>query len=151
MPKGVITIGRPSPGEHQHSGSLFGKQEEQKIPEQNYSDDISNISRRLRVVEERNTNMQNRMEIVEQNMISRHKQLTTEIKTLISENNELKKDLIEIKDRMLMLIKELQMSAKKEDVTILKKYMEMWEPVNFVTHNEVEELISEALDKKNKK
>lgn len=150
MPGGFITIGKPKPrpGEHAHTGGLFTKHEEKAAPVQDFSEDITNLSRRVRVLEERNTNMQNRMEIIEQNMISRHKQLNTEIKTMLSENNELKKDISEIKDRILMLIKELQISAKKEEVDILKKYMELWEPVNFVTHNEAEELIQEALSRK---
>jgi predicted nucleic acid-binding Zn-ribbon protein len=147
MAQGFVTLGKPAPGQpqHEHSGGLF-KHEEKKEPALDFSGDISNISRRLRVVEERNTNMQNRMSIIEQNMLSRHKQVTSEIKTLISENNELKKDISELKDRVLMLVKELQMSAKKEEITILKKYMELWEPANFVTHNEVQELIEEALN-----
>ena len=146
MAQGFI-IGKPKhPDTHGHEGGLFKHDKPQ--PPQDYSEDITNLGRRVRILEEKNTNTQNKMEIIEQNMVSRHKQVTSEVKTIISEINELKKEISEIKDRMLMLIKELQMSAKKEEVNILKKYLEMWEPVNFVTHNEVEELVDEAVNRK---
>ncbi len=136
----VITIGKPS------QQGLF---KHEKNSSNDYSNDINSLSRRIRILEERNSNTQNRLGILEQNMLSRHKQLNTEIKTILSEMNELKKDISEIKDRMLTLIKELQMSAKKEELNILKKYIELWEPIKFVTHNEIREVIEENL-KKNK-
>ena len=88
------------------------------------------------------------MGIIEQNMLSRYKQLNSEIKTMLSEMTELKKEVGEMKDRMLMFIKELQMCAKKEEINTLKKYIELWEPVNFVTHNEIKEIIQEELSKR---
>ncbi|HLC95900.1 MAG TPA: hypothetical protein VJH97_01090 [Candidatus Nanoarchaeia archaeon] len=145
MAQGFVTFGKP--GEQIHSAGLF-KHEIPAAPI-DYSDDITNLGRRLRVLEERNTNLQNRIGIIEQNMLSRHKQLNAEIKTMLSDMNELKKEINEIKDRTLMFVKELQMSAKKEDMGVLKKYIELWEPANFATHTEVEELIDEAFKKRN--
>ncbi|MFH2028109.1 MAG: hypothetical protein ABIJ08_03150 [Nanoarchaeota archaeon] len=143
---GVITFGKPNTGEHEHKGGLF--KHDTPLPAIDYSEDITNLRRRLRILEEKNTSLQNRMETVEQNMISRHKQVLDEVKTIISDINELKKENNELKERMLMLIKELQMSAKKEELNILKKYLDMWEPVNFVTHHEVEELVDEAISRR---
>lgn len=38
------------------------------------------------------------------------------------------------------------MTATKEEVHTLNKYINLWEPVNFVTQNEVEKIISRMLD-----
>ncbi|MFH1642802.1 MAG: hypothetical protein ABIC04_07955 [Nanoarchaeota archaeon] len=138
-----ISIKKP---EGNQGGGLF--KHANKAPQQDVSEDITNLNRRVRILEEKNTNMQNRMEVIEQNMIHRHKRLSTEIKTTITDIHELKKETNELKERMLMMIKELQMSAKREEVAILKKYIDAWEPVNFVTHNEVDELIEEKLNQK---
>jgi len=67
---------------------------------------------------------------------------------LTSDINELKKEVNEIKDKVLEIIKELQSGANKSDVDVLRKYIEMWEPMNFVTHNEVQEIIDEKLAQK---
>ena len=41
-------------------------------------------------------------------------------------------------------------TAKKEDVEVLQKYINLWEPVNFATRKEVEKLFSELKSEKEK-
>ena len=43
---------------------------------------------------------------------------------------------------------ELKSSARKEDVEVLKRYIEMWNPVNFVTEGNVEKLVDDRLESK---
>ena len=144
MAQGFITIGKPAPKPmDQH---MAGKHDA-AFTQEDISSDIVNLSRRVRILEERNTNMQNRMEIIEQNMLSRHKHVTTELKTMLFELSELNKEVNELKNKMLLFVKELQMTAKKEEIGILKKYIDLWEPVNFVTHGEVEDLVQQAVQK----
>lgn len=119
------------------------KPEESPIPEE-----LESTINRLRVLEERYTNLQAELRVTEENMINRGKRLTTEIKTLTLDINELRKEINEIKDKVLMIIKELQGCAKREDMKVLQKYIEMWEPMNFVTHKEVEEVVNEKLAQK---
>lgn len=138
---GPYTFEQPT----QQKKSLFGSKDVITPDLSLISNDVKGLSRRLRTIEERYTNLQTKTQITEQNMLSRHKQITTEIKTINSEINEIKKEIIEIKDRILLLIKELQMCAKREEVKILDKYINLWEPVNFVTRNEVKDIIKETL------
>ncbi len=114
------------------------------------SEELESTISRLRVLEERYTNIQTELRVTEENMINRNKKLTTETKTLTLDINELRKEINEIKDRVLTIIKELQSCAKKEEIKVLQKYIEMWEPMNFVTHKEVEDIINEKLAKKDK-
>ena len=128
---------------------VFKQKEEPSVaPMADLTEEIRNISRRLKVSEERYTNLRTKVELTEQNMLSRDKQISTEIKTTNVDVHELKKELAEIKERMLMLIKELQTCAKREEVKVLEKYINLWEPVNFVTRNEVEDIIKDILGKK---
>ena len=112
------------------------------------SPELESTINRLRVLEERYTNLQTEVRVTEENMIKRNKKLSTDIKTLISDITEIRKEIHEIKDKVLMIVKELQMGAKRADVDVLKKYIDMWEPMNFVTHKEVEDLIDEKLREK---
>ena len=129
-------------------GVFKQKEEPSAAPMADLTEEIRNISRRLKVSEERYTNLRTKVELTEQNMLSRDKQISTEIKTTNADVHELKKELAEIKERMLMLIKELQTCAKREEVKVLEKYINLWEPVNFVTRNEVEDIIKDILGKK---
>ena len=47
-----------------------------------------------------------------------------------------------------LLIKEITLSAKKEDVAVIKKYIEFWQPLNFVTPTQVEKIVREILEEK---
>ena len=130
----------------QKKGSLFSHKQippmEGLTPNQ-----LNELIRRLKILEERYTNLQTRSQLTEQNMLSRNRSFATEIKTIISDIHEIKREVEEIKNRILMIIKELQASARKEELKILERYVNMWEPVKFVTHNEVEEVVKEILAK----
>lgn len=126
--------------------TLFGH--EKGLEPSPVSEELESTINRLRVLEGRYTNVQTELSVTEENMINRNKKLTTEIKTLTLDINELRKEINEIKDRVLMIIKEMQTLARKEDIKVLQRYIEMWEPMNFVTHKEVEEIINEKLAEK---
>lgn len=125
---------------------IFGGHKPQQIPEiAELTNEIKDIGRRLRTLEERYSNLQTKTQITEQNMISRHKQVSTEIKSFGSEVNDVKKDVMDVKDKILMIIKEIQGYAKSEDVKVLERYISYWQPLNFVTRNEVKDIIEEIL------
>ena len=109
---------------------------------------ITELGRRLRTLEGRYTDLQAKTQVIEQNMIASHKRLLNEIKATDSDIREIKKDLQEIKERLLSFIEELQTCAKKEEVKVLQKYVHLWEPMNFITRNEFEDLFKEHLKKK---
>ena len=133
-----------------HGGGLFKsapKEQPTGPGVREIAEEVTDMSRRLRTLEERNTNLQSKEQLTEQNMISRNKHISTEIKTLNSEISDIKKEINEIKERIFSIINELKATAKKEEVRILEKYINLWEPVNFVTRNEVKEIIREILNK----
>ena len=109
--------------------------------------DINSLGRRIRLVEESSANVRNMLQIIEENMISKNKTFNTEIKALTSDINETRKDVHELKDKILLIISELQTSARKEDVRVLEKYINMWNPVRFVTKGELDYVVEEAMEK----
>ncbi len=130
------------------AGGLF-KHKEQPMPDlSGMKLQINNTERRLRVLEEGFTNIRRSLQVTEQNMITRNKEFNTEIKALNSEFHELKKEIAQIKEKVLDLIRELESAAKIDEVKVLEKYINMWNPVKFVTQNEVERIIEEKLRNK---
>jgi hypothetical protein len=138
-----------NPGEKK-KGGLFGggkHHEEPAGPSMGFiSQEISNLSTRLRVLEERSSNIRKKHQLVEQNMLSHRKRFTEEADLLKEEIDEIKRTIREVETKIIMIIKELRLSSKKEDVDIIKKYVEMWEPVNFVTQNQVEKIVREIIE-----
>ena len=112
-----------------------------------HSKDFIQLSRRIKVIEEGISNLRKKMLINEQNDINRHKKTVAEEKTTVAEINELKKEIEEMNRIIKEVISELRGSAKKEDVDVLKKYIDMWNPINFVTEETVEKIVDEKLSK----
>ena len=129
---------KPHPG-------LFHKNAPQQLDSKALQEDISNLSRRLRILEESFTNIRRALQVTEQNMLGKNKVFATEIRTLTSDIGDIKSDINEIKEKILEIVRELKESAKREEVKVLEKYINFWNPVKFVTQNEVEAIVKEIL------
>lgn len=127
----------------------FGRQQQpQSANVGDVAGDMNTLSRRLRMLEEGFTNLRRFFQVTEENTLTRHKHFAAEIKTLTSDINEVRKEIQEIRDKIGLVIRELQSLARKEEVKVLEKYINLWNPVRFVTQNEIEQIINEVLDKR---
>lgn len=109
---------------------------------------ISDVTRRMRLLEERYTGIRKNVQVIEQNLVADNKRFFNELKTLTAELTEVRHELAEVKDQMKLIITELRECAKKEEVLVLEKYINLWEPVHFVTRNEVERIVERAIEEK---
>ena len=137
------------PPPKRHEGILsFGRQQQPEAPDfSGVTTDINTLSRRLRLLEEGFTNLRRFFQVTEENMIAKNKHYSAEIKTVASDINEIRKEIQELKDKLFLVIRELQNVARKEEVKVLEKYINLWNPIKFVTQNEVEHIINEVLEK----
>ncbi len=109
------------------------------------SGELNNISRRLRVIEERYTNLRKKTQVTDQNMLTANKRVMTEVQTAHEQVDEMKKDLQDMKDKFKIMIRELKECAKHQDVEVLQKYINMWEPINFITRESALKLIHDEV------
>ncbi len=109
--------------------------------------DLTVLSTRLRVSEERYGDLRRKLQLIEQNMLAHQKKAAMDSKNAQSDLLEIKKTVRVMEDRIIMAVKELQMTARKEDVDVLKRYIEMWDPLRFVSNDQVDKLIDEKLGK----
>lgn len=141
-----------APEAHEKKGfALFGKKKEVEAG-QSPSDllaQVNGVARRLRVLESRYSDLNRKSQVTEKNMLQGRKRVTKEIKTLDDDILELKRIINQIREKIDTVIFELKNFASKEDFEALRKYIEMWEPLHFVTRDEVEKIVKESV-KKNK-
>jgi len=109
------------------------------------SEQLNAIAARVRISEERYGELRKMLLVVEQNMISNHKKAMNEVKSLQNEFNEIKRTISAVEDKIITIIKELRLTARKEDIDVLKRYLELWDPVKFITNEQVEKIIDEKL------
>ena len=125
-------------------GGLFRRQAPPVQPDM--TEEIQSIARRLRLLEERFGTMQKKEQVTEQNVIRTTRRFDAELKGVTGEFGDIKKEMADISERMKQIVRQLQTTARKEDVDVLKKYLTLWEPVNFVTQNQVERIVREAVE-----
>lgn len=109
-------------------------------------EDMNKLAARLKISEERYNELRRKILLIEQNMINNHKKSMNEIKVLNSEITDLNSKITEVQDRILLIIKELKLTAKKEDIDVMKKYVELWNPMRFVTKDQVEKIVKELMN-----
>ena len=132
-------------------GLFSKKKEEPSLGTSDLLEQINGLGRRLRLLESRYTDLNRKAQVTESNMINERKRFITEIKTTNSDIIELKKDIEGVKNKMDLVINELKNFASKDEFNVIKKYVDFWEPVNFVTRNEIEKIIEEKLGKNSNK
>lgn len=109
--------------------------------------ELTLLATRLRVSEERYADLRRKLQLIEQNMLAHQKKSAMDEKHAQADLLEMKKTLRAMEDRLVMVIKELQLTARKEDVDVLKRYVELWDPIRFISHEQAEKIVDEKLGK----
>lgn len=139
----------PQPPEPPAKKGLFGqKPAPGPGPEvSGLTEQINNLSARIRISEERFSDLRKRLDFIEQNLLSNHKKAMGDIKLLGEDVHQLKHSLTDVQDRIITVIKELRLTARKDDINVLKRYIELWDPVKFVTADQAEKIAREISGK----
>jgi tetrahydromethanopterin S-methyltransferase subunit G len=127
------------------SGSVFHHRQEVDPNVIAMSNEVNNINRRLRVLEERYLNLRKNAQVTDQNMITSSKRTVGKIQSTTTEMDELRRNLYEVEEKLKLILKELELCAKKADVQLLDRYISMLEPLGFVTRNDIPRLVADAL------
>ncbi len=109
---------------------------------------LSDLNTRTRTLEGKYNILGERLLVVNQNMIEEYKKMINELRTQESDVLELKKEIENLKDILKQILKEIDSFAKKENIKVLEKYINLWSPLKFVTEKEVEDIINRKLEQK---
>lgn len=109
---------------------------------------ILDLNSRTRVLEGKYNLLRDRVLVINNNMIGEYKKLLVDVKGINTEIKEIQDEMFKIKETLKHLIKELNLFAKKEDVKALEKYINIWNPMKFVTEGDVKDLIRAELKNK---
>lgn len=152
MPEGIIGMDAPKeePKKHGLGGSFFGKHETELSPVAltDLSNQINNLSRRLRILEERYTNLRRNTQLTDQNILRFSKDFQRDISVASSDLSEMRRDFFDLRDKVRLIVKELVECAKTEEVKVLERYINMWDPMKFVTREEVDKIVEGKIEEK---
>ena len=132
------------------TSNLFGAKKEEKKKPAEEGFDSSKIYIWLRGIESKVNNLRRELDIIKNDSAKKKEKVTKEIRTINEDLIELKRDQDKTLEKMDLIIKELKLTAGKEEVMVLKKYLDLWSPLNFVTQRDIDRLITDKLESSQK-
>ena len=142
---------------HTKGLSFFSKKDNNKLgpPPKNktgeanldkFREDISNLFRTLRILEERYITLRKKSQLSDQSAIEDTNNIFTHLKLINQDIENIKVDIMEIGEKLNVFQKEIEGMASIQDLKVLQKYVEMWEPIDFITESEALKIIRDEIN-----
>jgi len=90
-------------------------------------------------------NLLRELDTLKNDYVKKNTDLKKEVKTLNDDLLELKRNHEKTLQKMEMIIKELKQTAGAEEIAVLRKYVDLWNPMNFITQRDLDRAIDAKL------
>ncbi len=135
----------PTPDEH------VAKHQNKDEPLEPINVKVNDIATRLKILEERYLTLRRKSQLSEQNIVEAQKDYFEELQLLNESVLSVKHTMRELSEKMGLLGEEVNHFAQKNDLTMLERYVEFWEPMDFVTRKEVNDFLRKKFKKNSSK
>jgi len=109
------------------------------------SSSVLEIASRLKLVEQRIENLRGHLELVDGSLIEKHKSVISELRDTQDGTRNLRADIDSLKEFTERIAKRMEDLASREEVKVLERYVELWQPLQFVTRAEVKTIVQSIL------
>src|SRR3989344_6390274 len=99
----------------------------------------------VKSLESKVNNLLREVDVLKGDFITKNNSFKRDLKTFSEEIIELKHQQDKMMQKMDLIIKELQKTAGTEEVASLRKYIELWNPLHFVTQRDVLRIVEDNL------
>lgn len=120
-------------------------------PPQQPSFDMAKMYVWVKALESKINNILREVDILKNDFIKKSNIMKKEVKTTNEDVIEMKHQQEKTIQKMDLIIKELKKTAGIEEVMTLKKYVEFWNPMNFVTQRDLDRLVSLKMEEHGRK
>ena len=116
-----------------------------KGPAHELSDMMADLASGIKILEDRYSNLRKKTQLTDQSLLDAQREFEKERKVLNEDLMDLKVKVNEISNELKNMSDELDDAAKKDDVRVLEKYLDLWNPMKFLTRGEAEKIIEDEL------
>ena len=120
-------------------GLSFGqkKPSQADVIEKQVGTQIADIAGRVKIVEERIDTLRTHVGLIDNSLIEKHKTTVAKLNNLRDSMRSLRSDLDEVKDFSERIAKRMEALASKEQVKVLERYIDMWQPLKYIKNSEL--------------
>ena len=129
------------------TNSIFSGGDKEKQTE--FKEKVDTHSKAILTVVERQKDLENtldlineKIELLDHNTIKNVKKVFNDVKAIKDDMNELKHDIKDLKEFNIKVQKQLALMTTKDEVEKLEKYIDLWQPMDFVTRQELSDFRS---------
>lgn len=112
---------------------------------------LSDFASRVKALEEKINLLRERVLLLTNNFVERERELHKEISLLQDENKDIRLEIKSIKEKIKSIASQQENFARKEELAVVEKYFKLFDPINFVTAEELKEEVEKILKQKKKK
>jgi len=109
---------------------------------------LSDLNNRVRTLESKYMLFGERLLIVNKNMIEEYKKMVQEIRLINADLREIKQESERARDVIHSMLREMEFFAKRDQVKVLEKYIKLWDPLSFVTEDQLQNMLNDQLKAK---
>ena len=106
---------------------------------------FSEMNRKLAIIEDRLQTLRDHIALVEKDSLEKTKALAVEVHEYDEKIDVIRKEIEKIESMIERIVSKLELFASKEQLKVLERYLNFWNPLDYVTKKDVEELINEKL------
>jgi len=110
--------------------------------------DLAKLYVWIKGVESKVNTLIREVEVVKNDLVKKQQELKKDTKGVSEEVLEIRREQEKSLQKMDLVIKELKKTAGAEEVISLKKYLDLWNPLNFVTQRDLERVIEQKLQQR---
>jgi phosphoenolpyruvate carboxylase len=111
------------------------------IQESNLSAVLTDLNARIRILEGKYTLFGERLLVINQNMVEEYRKLMKETKLINHDIQQIRQDIFNLKDILTNITKEMALFARNDKLKVLEKYINFWNPLHFMTEEDVIRII----------
>lgn len=121
----------------------FGKKKVVPAPTQEF--DSAKMFTWTKALESKINGLRREFDLVKNNSTRSGQNTKQNIQNINSELTELSHKVSKMEEKLDLIIAELKRTAGSEEVDVLKKYIEFWNPMEFVNHKDIDRIIEQKV------
>lgn len=111
---------------------------------------VADLLSRLRLLEGRYANLRREHQLTSHNMIEHHQNLSKQQRKLADQLLDLKRNVRDLKEQLDTMTGQLADAATHHDLRVLERYLDFWQPMDFLTRAEAEKMLAERVAEQKK-
>ena len=110
---------------------------------------LTALATRLKLADERYANLSKRNQITESSLLAFEKDMKAELRAIGKQTVELRKHVSEMNAKIDSILGELGTVVQKHELLTAERYLDLWQPMQFLTREEAKRLIQDEREVNN--